>query len=107
MVRVVKRRQQIVTAFVYDKRGRLLSVGNNSYKKTHPLQAKYSRKTSNPHRIYLHAELDALLKARSRGTPHKIVVMRVNKEGVFCNAAPCECCKRAIKDFDVKVVEHT
>lgn len=99
--------KQNVTAFVYDRRGRLLSCGNNSYTRTHRLQAHYAERTDNPSRIYLHAELDALIKAKRRGVIHKLVVLRVSKEGKPMNSKPCACCQLAIRDFGVKVVEHS
>lgn len=94
-----------ITALAYDKRGRLLSVGRNSYIVTHPLQARYGRLTGRPAAIYLHAELAALLKAR--GPVHKLVVTRYTADGEPANCAPCPACRMAIKDFGVEHVEHT
>lgn len=94
-------------AYAYDKRGRLLAVGHNSYKRTHRLQAYYSDKVGRPKAIYLHAELSALLKARTKGRVHKLVVERFGKRGQPLCAAPCEACQLAIKDFKVVVVMHT
>lgn len=100
----MKKRYEI-TALAYDKRGRLLSVGKNSYVKTHPLQRKYGMLVGRPKAIYMHAELDALLKAR--GPVHKLVVMRYDTDGKPAPAAPCATCQRAIADFGVKEVEHS
>lgn len=94
-----------ITALAYDKKGNLLSVGKNSYVKTHPLQAYYGKKAGKPNAIYLHAELSALLKARS--PVHKLVVVRYTEDGKPALARPCKSCQLAIKDFNVKRVEHT
>lgn len=94
-----------ITAFAYDKRGRLLSMGRNSYIKTHRLQAELAREAGRPEAIYIHAELDALLRARKQ--VHKLVVVRYNKDGSPGNAKPCEICQMAIKRFGVRHVEHT
>ena len=99
-----KKRFQL-TALAYDKRGRLLSVGRNSYVKTHPLAGYYGKKSGRPDAIYLHAELDALIKAR--GNVHKLVVVRYNAHGEPVNAKPCKGCQLALKDFGVKHVSHT
>lgn len=32
--------QHVVTAYIYDKRGRMLSMGRNSYTKTHPTMVR-------------------------------------------------------------------
>ncbi len=99
-----KKRFQI-TALAYDKRGKLLSVGRNSYVKTHPLAGYYGKKSGRPDAIYLHAELDALIRAR--GDVHKVVVMRYNAAGKPVNSKPCAGCQLALKDWGVKHVVHT
>jgi len=101
------RTKQRIEAFAYDKRGRLLAIGHNSYTKTHPLQKRYAAKTGKPDRIFLHAETVALLKASKRGKVYRLVVKRYGKKGQELLAAPCECCREAIQQFDVKVVQHT
>ena len=98
-------RKYEITALAYDKLGKLLSVGRNSYTKTHPLQAQLGRRTGKPDAIYLHAELAALLKAREQ--VWKLVVLRYDKEGKPALAKPCPSCQLAIKQFGVKHVEHT
>jgi deoxycytidylate deaminase len=94
-----------ITALAYDKRGKLLAVGRNSYVRTHPLQAKYGRRTGRPNAVYLHAELAALVKARA--VVHKLVILRYHKDGRPALAKPCPACELAIKEFGVKFVEYT
>lgn len=94
-----------ITALAYDKRGKLLAVGRNSYVKTHPLQASYGRRTGRPNAVYLHAELAALVKAGA--AVHKLVVLRYHKNGTPALAKPCPACELAIHEFGVKIVEHT
>lgn len=100
-----KTKRQHITALAYDKKGRLLAVGENSYTKTHPLQAYYGNKAGRPAAIYLHAELDALIKAKSK--VYKLVVLRYGAKGKPLLAKPCPACRLAINDFGVKHVEHT
>lgn len=97
-------RRQNITALAYDKRGRLLSVGRNSYVKTHPIQAKYARAVGKPTAIYLHAEVDALIRAPR--SVHKLVVSRKGAKG-FLLAKPCAICMSAINDYGVKLLEYT
>jgi len=40
--------RQNITAIVYDRKGRVLAVGKNSYTKTHPVQAKFAQKIWQP-----------------------------------------------------------
>lgn len=103
MTRRTKRFELV--ALAYNKRGKLLAVGHNSYVKTHPLQAKYGRLSGKPKAIYLHAELHALIKAKEQ--VHKLVILRYNKNGLPATAKPCAGCQLAIKDYGVKNVEHT
>ena len=98
-------RKYDITALAYNKRGRLLAVGRNSYTRTHPLQAKFGAKAGKPNAIYIHAELDAL--TRSREQVHRLVVLRYDIKGRPALAKPCPACQLAIKSFKVKHVEHT
>lgn len=100
-----RRRPQIV-ALAYDKRGRLLSVGKNSYTRTHPVQAKYARMAGKPAAIFLHAEIAALLRARTE-VVYKLVIKRFDSKVNPVLAAPCPICQLAIRDWGVKIVEHT
>ena len=99
------KRRFSITALAYDRKGRLLSAGTNSYIKTHPLQAKYAKLSKRPQAIYMHAEIAALIKAR--GKIHKMVVTRFDTMGNPVNAKPCPACTLALKDYGVKVIEHT
>lgn len=96
-----------ITAIIYDKRGRILSIGKNSYTKTHPIQAYHSERAGLPHKIFLHAEVHAIVKCRNLEKAHKIVVMRYDANGKPANAKPCIICQDAIKEAGIKVIEHT
>ncbi|CAB4139400.1 Cytidine and deoxycytidylate deaminase domain containing protein [uncultured Caudovirales phage] len=98
--------QQHVSAFVYDKRGRLLSSGQNSYVKTHPLQAKIAAEVGEPHKVFLHAEVSALLKCDWKKA-HRILVTRYGKDGRPLVAKPCKVCHQIISMTSIKIVEHT
>lgn len=94
-----------ITATIFDKKGRVLSVGKNSYTKTHPYQAEMARVAGQPEKQFLHAEIDALI--RCRGEPYKIKVERVNKKGKYMLAKPCSICELAIKRAGVKFIEFS
>lgn len=98
---------QNITAFAYDRKGRLLSVGRNSYVKTHPLQAKAAKEVGEGYKIYLHAEVAALVKIKNWHKVHKIVVTRYGKNGEPMLAKPCKVCQRVINMAGVEKVEHT
>jgi tRNA(Arg) A34 adenosine deaminase TadA len=96
-----------MTAMIYDKRGRVLSVGKNSYVKTHPYQAQCARNVGLPDKQFLHAEIHAIVRCKQLFRAHRIVVMRFDKDGKPKNAKPCPVCESAIKAAGIKIVEHT
>lgn len=100
------RKRYKITATCYDKRGRIISIGVNSYCRTHPLQKKYSELAGLHDKQFLHAEIDALLKAKGKAV-HRIHVERYDDNGVQRLAKPCPICALAIKKFGVKVVSYT
>ena len=94
-------------AIITDKKGSILSIGWNSYKKSHPKQAYYAEKAGSKYRIYLHAELHALIQLSYMAKPYAIYVARVDKEGNPVLAKPCRICSLAIKDAGIKRVYYT
>lgn len=95
----------VITATVYDRKGNVLSVGKNSYVKTHPKQAHFANKVGLDEKKFLHAEIAALVKCRK--TPYKIKVERYGKDGRELMAKPCPICEMAIKEAGIKVIEYT
>jgi tRNA(Arg) A34 adenosine deaminase TadA len=98
--------RQNITAIIYDKRGRVLSIGKNSYIKTHPLQAKLAAKLNVEQKIYLHAEVHAITRCSNIERAHRMAIIR-EKDGRTLNAKPCPICQSAIDATPIKVVEHT
>lgn len=101
-----KKRQQ-VTAVIYDKRGRVLSVGQNSYIKTHPLQAKYARQVGLPKKLFLHAEIHAIVRCRDITRADSIFISRWDSSGRPMLAEPCEICASAIRAAGIRHVRWT
>ena len=98
--------RQFIQARCYDKRGKLLSIGFNSYTKTHPIQKHFAEKVGHAACEYLHAEIAAILRARDKPI-YRLVVERYNKLGEPVSAAPCKICQEAIQAFGIKIVEST
>jgi deoxycytidylate deaminase len=75
-----------MSAMLLDKRNRVISTGINSYEITHTQQfyaavmaAKKYKKPSLAKKLYLHCEINCLLKARKPG--HKLVICRIGGHG--------------------------
>lgn len=98
---------QNITAIIFDKKGRVLSIGKNSYIKTHPTQARYARAVGLPEKQFLHAEIAAIIKCKSLDKAHRILVTRINKKGKPALAKPCPVCEVAIREAGIKEVDWT
>lgn len=96
-----------ITAIIYDKRGRVLSIGKNSYVKTHPHMAFHAASVGLPQKQFLHAEVHAIVRCKQLDKAHRIVVMRYDSEGQPKNAKPCPVCSSAIRASGITIVEHT
>ena len=103
---MTKKRFNII-ATVYDKRGRVLTTGENSYDKTHPLQAKFAVRVGLYDKIYLHSEIAALSKLKKHHKPYRIVVERYKDNGDPALARPCIVCQAAIESHGITLVEWT
>lgn len=96
-----------IKATIYDKNDNVLSSAENNYAKSHPIQARFARDAGQPDRIFLHAEIAALVKLPRNSNPHKIFVERFYKSGKPANAKPCKVCEAALKHYGIKFVEYT
>lgn len=96
-----------ITAIIYDKRGRVLSIGQNSYIKTHPHMKRVAEKSGYPDKIFIHAEVDAIVKCRDLSRAHRIFVARFDKNKNPMLAKPCECCMTAIREAGIEHIDYT
>lgn len=103
----VRRQKQNITAIIFDKKGRVISIGKNSYVKTHPKQARYAKAVGLPEKQFLHAEIAAIIKCRDISKAHRILVTRIDKRGRTAMAKPCPVCESAIREAGIKNVEWT
>lgn len=104
---MAKTKRQNLTAIIYDKRGRVLSIGQNSYIKTHPMQAKHALKAGLPDKQFLHAEVHAIIRCLDLSKAHRIFVSRFDSNGNPVLAKPCPVCMSAIKAAGIKEIVHT
>ncbi len=100
-------KKQDITAILYDKRGRVLSIGQNSYVRTHPLQGYHAKKVGLPDKTFIHAEVAAIVKCKDLSKAYRIKVFRFNNKGEEMLAKPCCICASAIANTPIKVVEYT
>jgi tRNA(Arg) A34 adenosine deaminase TadA len=96
-----------VTAIVYDRKGNVLGVGRNSYVKTHPIQARAAKAVGQEARVYLHAEIHAIVQIEDWTKAHTLRVFRFGADGRELLAKPCPVCMHVIKQTGIKRIEHT
>jgi len=105
-------------AMILGPRGRIMSLGRNKIK-THPIQAYWAKRLGKDHKIYLHAETDALIKCMNKhGGPDSngrlesvydtdILVARFNKDGDTASSRPCDICAHMLQSYGLRHVFHT
>ena len=93
-------------SIITDKRNRVVSVGYNSYTKSHPQQQRWGELTGNPHMCYVHSEFSALKKDKHK-KGYKIYIARVDSENRPVYSKPCKACEEMLKNSHLKAVEYT
>jgi len=99
-------RKYVITATCFDAKGRMISVANNNYSKSHPIQAHFARLAGEPYKINLHAEIAAILKCKDKNI-HSILVQRFDSNGNPRLAKPCKVCETAIMAYGIKRIIYT
>lgn len=103
---IVDDNKYVVGAFAFDHKGMLLSKATNSFVKTHPRQKILADSVGLVHKIYLHAEVSAIIKANAK--IDTLIVARIlqhtNKTAM---ARPCPVCCEAIRQAGIKKVYFT
>jgi deoxycytidylate deaminase len=103
----LENKKQRVFAIIVDNHNRVLATGENDYHKSHPLQAYYCElATKERHKIFLHAELQALVRLKGRKAD-AIYIARVNRKNEAVASQPCPICSMAIRDAGIKNVITT
>ena len=97
--------QQQIGCVIVDKKGKVISRGHNKPTKSHPTQNVYATKVGRPEKIYLHAEIDAIVKCRS--DPHTIYIGRLLKSGELGISKPCPICELAIIESGIEKIVYT
>jgi deoxycytidylate deaminase len=91
-----------VIAASLDHHNNIISIGENSYQKTHPMQSRLSHKCGIRNREYLHAEIASLVK--NRILAESIIVVRMTCSGLVRMARPCNICNLALREAGIKYI---
>lgn len=99
-------KKQRIFSIITDNHNRILSTGTNSFSKSHVLQAYYCELANQPHKIFIHSELQALVRLKGRKAK-TIYIARVNKKNEPVPSKPCPICSLAIKDAGITEIITT
>lgn len=102
-------RHPTMTAIIRDKKDRVLSIGKNSYIKTHPLMLKYAQRIGhfNCKETKIHAEIDAIAKCVELDRAHTIEIYRYsNYSQRYLMSKPCKICHSGILCTPIKYVKY-
>lgn len=86
-------------------KNKVVVTATNLESKSHPIQAKFAERVGLHQKIYLHAEIAALVKCREECDT--IVVARVNPQNKLRMARPCPICELALHEAGITKVHYT
>jgi tRNA(Arg) A34 adenosine deaminase TadA len=86
-------------------KSKVVASGTNLETKSHPLQARFAERAGLKEKIYLHAEISALVKCREECDT--IIVARVNPQNKLRMARPCPICELALKEAGITKIHYT
>jgi len=98
-----------LTAIIKNRKGEVISIGKNSYIKTHPIMIKLARGIGifDSKKVYLHAEVDAIIKLKDLSKAYSIEIYRYHKKSnIYVTSEPCQVCMSAIKHTPIKLVKY-
>lgn len=97
--------KQKIGCIITNKKNEVLSKGTILLK-THPIQFYYGVLNNKPKKIYMHAEINAIVKLNRNSNPYHIYVIRRNNHKLQL-AKPCDICMSAILNTNIKYIFHS
>ena len=88
-------------------KNKVVAKGVNQETKTHPLQAKFAEMVGLSEKIYLHAEISALVSNRSRCDTIVVARLGGHSHDELRNAKPCPVCSLALKQAGIQHIYYT
>jgi tRNA(Arg) A34 adenosine deaminase TadA len=105
-----KKKKQNVVAICFDRRGKVFSIGTNSFSQSSGKMAELSKQVDEDEKVFFHAEISSLTRWRrySKDTnPHGIYVARLSKAGTLVNSKPCNTCALGLRLAGIRKIYHT
>jgi len=96
-----------VGAVLFNAKRKVITSATNNDFKSHPIQAKWAQRVGLHEKIYLHAEMACLIKAREDGDMIVVVRLGGHDGKSLRNAKPCPICEPALRYAGIKHVYYS
>ncbi len=96
-----------VGAVLYNSRRRVITTAVNNDYKSHPRQAWWAQRVGLDEKIYLHAEMACLIKAREAADTIVVVRLGGHDGNSLRQARPCPVCEPALRYAGIKHVYYS
>ena len=96
-----------VGAILFNSKRKVIAAATNNDFKSHPLQAKWAERVGLREKIFLHAEMACLIKAREDGDMIVVVRLGGHDGKSLRNAKPCPICEPALRYAGIKHVYYS
>jgi len=88
-------------------KNKVITQAVNQDTKSHPLQAKLADMVGLSEKIYLHAEISALVKCRSEADTIVVARLGGHSGNELRNAKPCPICSLALEQAGIEHIYYT
>tara|TARA_R100000005_G_scaffold92238_1_gene65511 strand:- start:1281 stop:1673 length:393 start_codon:yes stop_codon:yes gene_type:complete len=88
-------------------KNKVVMTATNLETKTHPLQASFAIRVGRPEKIYLHAEISALIKCRDECDTIVVARLGGHNHDELRMAKPCPVCALALKEAGITNIHYT
>ena len=100
-----KSRKRVGAVLIY--KNKVITQAVNQDTKSHPLQAKLAEMVGLSEKIYLHAEISALVKCRSEADTIVVARLGGHNGDELRNAKPCPICSLALEQAGIEHIYYT
>lgn len=88
-------------------RNKVVATATNIETKTHPIQARFAERVGLHEKIFLHAEIAALVKCREECDTIVVARLGGHNHDELRMAKPCPVCALALKEAGIDKVHYT
>ena len=88
-------------------KNKIVATATNIETKTHPIQARFAKRVGLHEKIYLHAEIAALVKCKEECDTIVVARLGGHNHDELRMAKPCPVCALALKEMGITNIHYT